>query len=664
MEKFRYDINALRAIAVTSVVIFHFKFGFLHGGFVGVDIFFVISGFLMTTLIWDRLCDGKFSLGGFYYNRARRIVPAMAFLCLGVLVFGAFWLDPLRFGEAAEEALSALLFYSNFLYFERAGYFGGVASHKIFLHTWSLSVEWQFYMAYPLLLIAAKRLFPASTRHAVLAVTVASFSLAVYASTRKADFNFYLLPTRAWEMGLGGLVCFHALASRIDDRLRPWLCVAGFGLILASVALVDESLPWPAWATLAPTIGAAAVIAANVQRVWLFERPAVVAVGKWSYSIYLWHWPVLVLLAYFEFHSVLARLAALGLVFVLSVLSYCLVEQPALSFLASRGRRRIVAALAGFAAVVAGADAVFASAGYPDRFDGSRDRIAALSAAMSDDAFPEACGGINIREAKLPLCTIGQGGKRIFVVGDSFAEQLYPRLVRLVSSDPGISVTMATFGGCPPLPDVDLVQPRSACGLFKQEMVREALSGKYGAVVITSMWSPYFDAADDQGRIYGSTCFVTQGACRRPSGPAELAAGLDASFSHFGSLLSELEAKGTRVVLVLATPYPDRAIESFPLDVAKREFRHHDLDGLDHIDFENFQARTKDLRDRLTDIARRTGATVYDPAPALCSDGVCPTLGERRVPLYFDDVHLRASYVVSGPFSGLDGAILAAVAAK
>jgi peptidoglycan/LPS O-acetylase OafA/YrhL len=660
MEKFRYDINLLRAIAVTAVVIFHFKLGFFDGGFVGVDVFFVISGFLMTTLIWDRLCAGKFSLLGFYYNRARRIVPAMTFLCLCVLVFGAFWLDPFRFKETAEEALSALLFYSNFLFKDRAGYFGGPAHHKIFLHTWSLSVEWQFYMAYPLLLIAARRLFRGATRHVVLAATVASFALAVYASTRKTDFNFYLLPTRAWEMGLGGLICFYDLPSRIDARLRPWLCFAGLALILASVVLIDESLPWPAWATLAPTLGAAAVIAANVQGVRLFERPAVVAVGKWSYSIYLWHWPVLVLLAYFEFHSLAARLAALCLVLGLSVLSYYFIEQPALAVLASRAPRRVAAALAAFAIVVAGAGAVYASAGFPDRFGGSRERFAALSGAMADWRYPDACGGINLRTRQLPLCTIGQGDKRILVVGDSFAEQLYPRLVHLSASEPRLSVTMATFGGCPPLPDTDLAMPGNACELFHRAVVEASLSGKYDAVVIASIWSPYFQTAAERGGIFGATCFVTNGICHRPIEPKDFVAGLDASFADFGKWIMDMEAKGVKVVLVLATPYPERSVESIPLDIARREFLHRGLGGLDHIDLDGFRSRTKDMHDRLDELALHTGAAIYDPATAFCHDGTCPTFAASGEPLYFDDVHLRASVIESGPFSGLDAAILAA----
>jgi hypothetical protein len=423
----------------------------------------------------------------------------------------------------------------------------------------------------------------------VLAATVASFALAVYASTRKTDFNFYLLPTRAWEMGLGGLVCFYDLPSRIGARLRPWLCFAGLALILASLVLIDESLAWPAWATLAPTLGAAAVIAANVQGVRLFERPAVVAVGKWSYSIYLWHWPVLVLLAYFEFHSLAARLAALGLVLGLSVLSYYLIEQPALSVLASRAPRRIVAALAGFAVVVAGAGAVYASAGFPDRFGGSRERLAVLSGAMADWRYPDACGGVNLRTRQLPGCTIGHGDKRILVVGDSFAEQLYPRLVRLAASDPGLSMTMATFGGCPPLPDVDLVDPGGACGLFHEAVAREAASGKYDAVVIASIWSPYFQTTAERGGIFGAVCFVAHGICRRPIAPGDFVAGLDASFVDFDKWIKELEAKGVKVVLVLATPYPERSVESIPLDIARREFLHRGLDGLDHIDLAGFR---------------------------------------------------------------------------
>jgi len=204
---FRKDINGLRALSVLAVVLFHFQVPYLHGGFVGVDIFFVISGFLMTGIIFRRLKKDDFSIIGFYLDRGRRIIPALAVLCLVLLSLGYFWLIPFDYLALGKQAAAAATFVSNMLFFSEAGYFDHRSREKLLLHTWSLSVEWQFYIVYPLILLALKKILGVRlVRYALIILTLFSLALSVYIAPWDGPFAFFTLPTRAWEMSAGGLV--------------------------------------------------------------------------------------------------------------------------------------------------------------------------------------------------------------------------------------------------------------------------------------------------------------------------------------------------------------------------------------------------------------------------------------------------------------------------
>lgn len=295
---FRKDINGLRAVAVMVVVLFHFGVYGMEGGFVGVDIFFVISGFLMTGIIFSRVEQGNFSLWGFYLDRARRIVPALAFVCLVVLGGGWFLLLPANYETLGRHVLSALGFVSNFIFWDEVGYFEQAAHDKWLLHTWSLSVEWQFYLLYPLLVMLLRKL--ASTeqsRRVILAFALLSFLVSVFGSGRWPTPAFYLLPTRAWEMLVGALVYLYPL--HLGRRSRKLLELTGFALIAYGLFRFSEHHVWPGRLAAVPVLGAAFIIAASRRRSLLTGNSLSQFLGRTSYSIYLWHWPVAVWLNYF-----------------------------------------------------------------------------------------------------------------------------------------------------------------------------------------------------------------------------------------------------------------------------------------------------------------------------------------------------------------------------
>ncbi|MFC3202363.1 acyltransferase family protein [Alteromonas oceani] len=324
--KFRLDINGLRALAVFTVVIFHFDPTWMQGGFVGVDVFFVISGFLMTKIIFDRLDKAQFSLLEFYLARAKRIIPALTIMLLVVTIYCWNVLYDVEFQKYLKHLFSSLLFYSNVVYWQEAGYFSASAHENYLLHTWSLSVEWQFYVVYPIFIAVLARLLTRTIiKILILLGALASFVLGVYATDIWPDPAYFSLPTRAWQMLAGAIVFLYPLPKRLQHSSMSLL---GILLITFSAFAFSSDYGWPGVYAAVPIIGAMLVIA-NPQSasLRLFNLNAVENTGKWSYSIYLWHWPIVVFLhnqnfAVQWFHNVLGIVCS----FILGFLSYKFIE--------------------------------------------------------------------------------------------------------------------------------------------------------------------------------------------------------------------------------------------------------------------------------------------------------------------------------------------------
>lgn len=257
--KFRNDINGLRAVAVAAVILFHFGVPGFKGGFAGVDVFFVISGYLMTSIVVSALDAGTFSLPTFYLNRVKRIVPALSVLCLFLLGVGWNVLFADEFRRLAKHVIAALLFISNFVFGSESGYFDASPFDKWLLHTWSLSVEWQFYLLYPIVLLAVVKL--AGRRFlfsAIGGMLLVSFALSALTTKAHPVDAFYLLHTRAWELLAGGIVCL----TRIKPTRRSANVaeVLGLSAIAAAVFLCSEQDAWPGWMAALPVAGTMLVI--------------------------------------------------------------------------------------------------------------------------------------------------------------------------------------------------------------------------------------------------------------------------------------------------------------------------------------------------------------------------------------------------------------------
>lgn len=329
--KYRSEIDGLRALAVLPVILFHAGFSLFSGGFIGVDVFFVISGYLITQIILEDISRGTFSIARFYERRARRILPALFFVILVTIPIAFCWMLPSQYEAYSRSLIAVVLFISNLFFWRESGYFAAEASEKPLLHTWSLGVEEQYYVLFPLALLILWRFGKQHAWIGVALMALISFGLCEYASRYYHSANFFLLPTRAWELFVGSLCAFAHMHSA--PKKQNLLAAIGLGLILLAVFTYSEHMRLPSAYTLAPVLGTALILLFSAGGTWvsrLLSLRLVVGVGLISYSAYLWHHP---LFAFARIHSfttpattTMLLLAALSL--VLGALSWWLVEQP------------------------------------------------------------------------------------------------------------------------------------------------------------------------------------------------------------------------------------------------------------------------------------------------------------------------------------------------
>jgi peptidoglycan/LPS O-acetylase OafA/YrhL len=327
-NNFRYDINGLRAIAILGVLLFHYKVPGLEGGFAGVDAFFVISGYLMSRTVMGQLAKGTFSFMEYFTRRLQRIVPALLFMVAVVCGVCFFIYFPSDYKAVLNNGSASVLFLSNIYYWYNApSYFDPSTDTNMFLHTWSLGAEWQFYLVYPFVLMLLGRLKNTLAYRSVFTGLVAiSFILVLIVWQYDGSAAFYLLPTRAWEMMAGGLAFF--AEGRIKNIwAQRGTAITGYLMVLGGFFIFDEQLPWPGFFTLVPVVGTMLIISAGYNNFKVIRVGAFQFIGKISYSLYLWHWPVFVVAQYYGLDTgwkmVFAYCAVSG---VLAYLSYCYIE--------------------------------------------------------------------------------------------------------------------------------------------------------------------------------------------------------------------------------------------------------------------------------------------------------------------------------------------------
>ncbi|MFB0872855.1 MULTISPECIES: acyltransferase family protein [unclassified Sphingobium] len=599
---YRRDMDGLRALAILPVLLFHAHVPGFSGGYVGVDIFFVISGYLITAILAREIDAGCFSLLRFYERRFRRIVPALALMILVVLACAAWLYFPGDLEGVPRSALAATFFASNLWFFTDTGYFAGGADVKPLLHTWSLAVEEQYYIGFPLLLMLLAAHAPRWRTAAVASIAALSLALAILLQRDTSGFTFYLLPTRAWELLAGALLALGAVPTVTPRWAREAVAWSGLLAIALAVALYDRTTIFPGLAALPPVLGAAALIhaAPGTSAARLLSLRPLVGIGLISYSLYLWHWPLIVFTEYATDMALagLTRIMVIAAALIAAILSWRYVERPFRDS-AAVSRRAIFALTAAAMATLSLASlALLAKGGWPARFAPS---VLAQMAGQQDIApTRKLCHDTHMRAAT--PCTLGAAVKPSAMLwGDSHGVELAYAL-SLKAGSQGWALVQRTTSSCPPVLGYEATDPRCAA----------ANRAAFAAI-----------RADPAIRRVYLAGFWANGRFDDPAFVAKL-----------DQTIAAIRALGRDVVLI--GPVPPQ-----PFDVPRRlahlaQAGH--LAQAQGVDRATLNARTVHLR-ALFRAWQARGVPLIDPAAALCDAGGCAIAHDGK-PLYFDSHHL------------------------
>jgi peptidoglycan/LPS O-acetylase OafA/YrhL len=482
-HNFRPEIAGLRAVAVVAVILFHLKFQAFSGGFMGVDVFFVISGYLITGNILRDVREDRFSLVRFYVRRTKRIYPALIATVVATYVLGAIWCSPLMFLDLAKECTHALLSISNIQYWrESHKYFAANSDELAMLHCWSLSLEEQFYLVWPVFLLLAHKL--GRTLPAILAATIASILGAILMSSVDSSAAFFLMPFRIFEFGCGAITLYLENLPR-KQTVNLVLSVAGPGAILASVLFLRSDLPHLEIFSLIPSVGAAAVILsgskAGAGR--LLGHPLAVAIGAISYSLYLCHWPI-IFFARFIFgpaaNSLIGIILMIAGMFLTATIMYRFVERP---FTRPAGAvpdnfwRYSAAFWSVVLSLVAITHSTFLLKGLPWRLPSEQAELAHLQEFSS--------GKDVLVDPDIPL--------GLHLLGDSYAVQ-YMAGLSVLAHQLGIGMEISAKPGCPMLYGVTLKSSRRQECAIARDLAFERAAHSALPVIFAQRWDFYDDA--------------------------------------------------------------------------------------------------------------------------------------------------------------------------
>lgn len=632
-QDFRPDIEGLRALAVAGVVAYHFGLTALPGGFAGVDIFFVISGYLITRQLDGEIAEtGGLDLPRFYARRARRLLPAALVVILVTLAFGVIVLSPQEQALYSKGAMYASTYMINLWLIRWSfDYFNDAAGNP-FIHYWSLSVEEQFYLAWPALLMLAAWLRP-GRRGVMIAMAIVgavSFAACAWLTTVSQPWAFYFSPLRAWEFAAGGLA---AITPAWLPRDRPWrgaaLGLAGLALIATAYLTFSEDSPFPGFLALAPVAGTVLLLEAGAagarsKPTALLALPPLRWIGKLSYSLYLWHWPVIVYAGVLAPELTLAqRVACLGLTLALSVLSYHFIENPIRrnGWLTANATRALVPALllTGTGAAAAYGNAKLATADLDPA-----QRIIAASAAEPSTARARAGCVADYRTVTPNPCVFGAGGRAIALFGDSHADQWSTPLIDAARKN-GFRVVTWLKNSCRAsrisVWSSQLKRDYSECDRWREQAIAEIVQARPALVVISEL-----------ALTSGRKMAARTGDTSRQD--ADWRAGLR-------STLTSLSKAGLKVAFIRDVPFNDEHIETC---VARALWRNETPSRCD-------QTRAYAANDRMAAVEREIvtsvpNASYIDLTDRFCSDTTCHVFIDGKL-AFRDQHHLATPFAKS-----------------
>ncbi|WP_306605821.1 acyltransferase family protein [Azonexus sp.] len=640
---YRPDIDGLRAIAVAAVVIFHAYPSAFPGGFVGVDIFFVISGYLISSIIFKSLSQGEFSFSDFYGRRVRRIFPPLLAVLFASLIAGWWILLPDEYEQLAKHALGGLGFVANMIFWSESGYFDNAAHTKALLHLWSLGVEEQFYILWPAVVFAVWK----TRKNLWLALGIlgaGSFISNIVSIHTDPSSSYFLLPTRAWEIILGAALALkqHTKPALLDKKRANALGIAGLGLIFTALALIDKNSLFPGWWALLPSMGAVFIIAAGenslINQKLLATRP-MVAAGLISFPLYLWHWPLLSFLRTLQGESASNQAIAITLfiALLLASMSYWMIEKPSRQ---SRGVWSIILILIATLLVATAATNIYIRDGLSFRF----------KRALSDAEVAALQWGDKRRKSDTcnPLispedgedCLISQPNRKpdAIIIGDSHANHYYWGLSEVLK-ERDINLMQLAKSSCGPLYGVDFFTEGKLanCQRFTERAIEFAINTpEIHTVFLGGRWMVYVTGRDLNTQVSdaenGKLFLADIPGKDQPDRQTVFSRGLDET-------LKRLTSAGKKVVFMHAVPELNFNIRECiawnPSTLINRLPRPEC--SIRRTVTEN---RNNEYRPVLeTILSRFPNIEVIDPVPIMCDTKNCWGRRDAQL-LYRDDDHL------------------------
>jgi len=625
--QYRPEIDGLRALAVIPVLLFHAGLG-TSGGFMGVDIFFVISGYLITTLIARDLQVGSFKMRDFWERRIRRILPAAAVMVLVTLIAGAFILLPESFENLGQSALAQSLMVSNFYFWQQDGYFAAPSDYEALLHTWSLAVEEQFYLILPPLLVFLNRKAPKRIALILGLIFMASLVWSFFGPYLNPMATFYLLPARAWELLLGSLIAILAIKIPGDRVGSGVLSLTGIALMIYPMLTYVPTPPLPGIAAIPPCLGAAFFILATRDHATLAGKflslPPFVFIGKISYSLYLWHWPLLVFGRHLSIHEtpLETRLLLLAASFIIAIFSWRFVETPFRKPGLLSGQKQTFRFFYLTTAVVAaGGTLAYKTEGLPARLSSEAMTIA----EVAGEKF-KAPDNDNLREdGNIPRLENKVDSKpTIMVWGDSHSKSVLP-VFRDLCQDYRIDLFYACKGGIPPILGVARKPHKEDMAEYNDAVFEALQKEEIETIILIARWN-YYPGESTNFFMPNITYRTDDGT---PPGVV--------FEKQLRETVQELREAGLQVILMKQVPFQKRSVPENLVNATRFgwEMNRIGVSVAEHLKQQNFV-------NEVIDSLAGDGVTILDPLPLL-RDGDRTLIERDGKPLYRDADHLSIS---------------------
>jgi len=633
--RYRPDIDGLRAVAVLPVVFYHYGIAPFSGGFVGVDVFFVISGYLITQLIWTEMGERRFTFLNFYERRIRRIFPALFAVMAASFVAALFILFPKDFDDYARSLVATAAFVSNFHFWGEVGYWDAAATQKPLLHTWSLAVEEQFYLLFPAILLYLRPRGKALALWVLGGLLVASLGFAVVGAYRWPATTFYLLPMRFWELLIGCVLAVGKFRTPENPLLRNAISAIGFALIAWAVFALTDDSAFPGANAIPPCLGAALIVYAGsggktlVNRALSMRLPVIV--GLISYSLYLWHWPIYVYALQIQPNGLttLQTWLAIAASVALAALSWRYVEQPfrrSASHLSSRTLFRLAGA--GAAMAIALGAAGWTMGGLPQRYSPAIQRIL----AEANDWEPRRSTCFNRSPSRIvrgDACLIGaKGAKPDFLLwGDSHADALLPAVSDAAASK-GRAGYVAAHGHCAAALGVSWSKAKE-CVAFNAAVAKIAMRPEIKTVVLDARWAP--DAGEPGVRKGATDIAELTDSQSTMSSPAETRAAFIRGMTRTVRMLA---AAHKQIIIVGGTPEFPMPV---PTELAKMALYGKQWPLVPTR--AEYLARQEPVYAIFENLQRRYKLTIVHPEDVFCPGTICVAMLDGR-PLFRDYSHM------------------------